>query len=156
MDLRVEDVVIRKAVTIDSSSTVAKATEMMRRHSTSSLIVLTGKKIEGFLSTRDVVSRVVAKGLDSHKVLVKEVMTKPVIMMRPDTPLGEAMKVMLQRKIKKLPLVEGEKDKARIVGLISITDLVEFLPRIFSKLWEEILITVPAAPEEGEFSVVHA
>ena len=155
MELRVEDVVIRKVVTIDSSSTVAKATETMRRHSTSSLVVLTGKKVDGFLSTRDVVSRVVARGLDPHKVLVRDVMSKPVIMMRPDAPLGEAIKMMLQRKIKKLPLVEGERDKARLVGMISITDMVEFLPQIFSMVWEEVLMTVPAVPEEGEFSVVH-
>ena len=156
MDLRVEDVIVRKVVTIDSDSTVAKATETMRRHFSSSLVALTGKKIDGFLSTRDVVSRVVAKGLDPNKVLVKEVMTSPVIMMRPDTPLGEAIKVMLQRKIKKLPLVEGERDKARLVGLISITDLVEFLPQVFSTVWEGVLMTVPAAPEEGEFNVVRA
>jgi len=123
---------------------------------TSSLVVLSGKKIVGFLSTRDIVSNIVANGLDPKKVMVNEVMTSPVIMMRPDTPLGEAIKIMLQKKIKKLPIVEGDRDKARLVGLFSITDMVEYHPYIFSILWEEILMTVPAVPEEGEFNLVHA
>jgi len=156
MDLRVEDVILRKVVTIDSESTVEEATEKMHSSFTSSLVVLSGKKIVGFLSTRDIVSNVVANGLDPKKVMVNEVMTSPVIMMRPDTPLGEAIKIMLQKKIKKLPIVEGERDKARLVGLFSITDMVEYHPYIFSILWEEILMTVPAVPEEGEFNLVHA
>jgi CBS domain-containing protein len=156
MDLRVEDVILRKVVTIDSESTVEEATEKMHSSFTSSLVVLSGKKIVGFLSTRDIVSNIVANGLDPKKVLVNEVMTSPVIMMRPDTPLGEAIKIMLQKKIKKLPIVEGDRDKARLVGLFSITDMVEYHPYIFSILWEEILMTVPAVPEEGEFNLVHA
>jgi CBS domain-containing protein len=156
MDLRVEDVILRKVVTIDSESTVEEATEKMHSSFTSSLVVLSGKKIVGFLSTRDIVSNIVANGLDPKKVMVNEVMTSPVIMMRPDTPLGEAIKIMLQKKIKKLPIVEGDRDKARLVGLFSITDMVEYHPYIFSILWEEILMTVPAVPEEGEFNLVHA
>ncbi len=156
MDLRVEDVILRKVVTIDSESTIEEATKKMHNCFTSSLVVLSGKKIVGFLSTRDIVSNVVAKGLDPKKVMVNKVMTSPVILMRPDTPLGEAIKVMLQKKIKKLPIIEGDKDKAKLVGLFSITDMVEYHPDIFSILWEEILMTVPAVPEEGEFSLVHA
>ncbi|NVM24176.1 MAG: CBS domain-containing protein, partial [Desulfobacterales bacterium] len=122
MVLRIEDVVIRKVITIDSRSSITEATEVMHRYATSSLVVLSGKKIDGILSTRDVIARVVAKGLDPTTILVEDVMTSPVIMMRPDTPLGEAIKIMIQRKIKKLPLVTGEKNNARLVGLLSLTD----------------------------------
>jgi len=153
MDLCIEDVLIRKVVTIDSEATVTDATDSMRRDSTSSLVVLSGKKIVGFLSTRDIVSRVVAKGLDPNRVHVKHVMSRPVIMARPDIPLGEAIKIMIQHKIKKLPLIVGEKDNANLVGMLSLTDMVEFHPGIFSTLWEEILITVPATAEEGEYCV---
>ncbi len=156
MDLCIEDVLIRKVVTIDSDSTVTEATDSMRRDSTSSLVVLSDKKIVGFLSTRDIVSRVVAKGLDPNRVLVRHVMSSPVIMARPDTPLGEAIKIMIQHKIKKLPLIAGEKDNADLVGMLSLTDMVEFHPGVFSTLWEEVLITVPATPEEGEYCVARS
>jgi len=82
-----------------------------------------------------------------------EVMSSPVIMMRPETPLGEAIKVMLQRKIKKLPIVSGGKSRARLVGMVSLSDLVEFHSWVFSDTWENVLMTVPAVLEEGEFVV---
>ena len=153
MSLRIEDVLIRKVITIDSGCFTTEATERMRHYSTSCLVVLNENKIVGILTTRDVVSRVVSKGLDPDKVPVSDVMTSPVIMMRPETPLGEAIKIMLQRKIKKLPLITGEKDSARLVGMLSLTDLIEFHPNVFSSLWERVLMTVPSFPVEGEFIV---
>ena len=153
MVLKIEDVVIRKVITIDSRSSILEATEVMQRYATSSLVVLSGKKIDGILSTRDIIARVVAKGLDPATISVEDVMTSPVLMMRPDTPLGEAIKIMIQRKIKKLPLVTGEKNNAKLVGLLSLTDLVEFHPYIFSTMWEQVLMTIPTIPEEGEFIV---
>jgi CBS domain-containing protein len=153
VELRVEDVLVRKVITIDSECTVKEATELLARHSTSSLVVLTGNAISGILTTRDIVSRVVSEGLDPESIPVKDVMTSPVIMMRTDTPLGEAIKVMLQRKIKKLPIFEGERDNARLVGMISLTDMIEYHPDIFSDLWTRVLMTVPGMAEQGEIHV---
>lgn len=153
MELHVEDVLVRKAVTIDSESTVKEATELMERYSTSSLVVLTDGVITGILTTRDVVSRVVSNGLDPRKVPVKDVMTSPVIMMKTDTPLGEAIKIMLQNKIKKLPIFEGERDNAMLVGMVSLTDMMEYHPEIFTDLWTQVLMTVPAMTDQGEVHV---
>jgi malate dehydrogenase (oxaloacetate-decarboxylating) len=153
MELRLEHVLIRKAITIDSEATVKEASEEMGRLSTSSLVVLSNKRVVGILTTQDVVVRVAAKGLDPEEVLVGDVMSSPVIMMRPETPLGEAIKVMLQRKIKKLPIVSGGKMRARLVGMVSLSDLVEFHSWVFSATWETVLMTVPAVPEEGEYVV---
>ena len=127
---------------------------MMNENYTSCLVVLTGNIIDGILTTRDVIFRVVAKGMDPEKVYVKEVMTKPVIIMRPETPLTEAIKIMLQKRIKKLPLIEGERSNARLVGLLSLSDLVEYHPEIFSELWEETLITEGTVEERGEVVIV--
>jgi CBS domain-containing protein len=153
MELRIEDVIIRKVVTIDSRATVREASHKMDRLSTSSLVVLSGKRIVGILTTQDVVIRVAAKGLNPEEVLVKDVMSSPVIMMKPETPLGEAIKVMLQKKIKKVPLVSGGNRRAKLIGMVSLSDLVEFHPWIFSITWEKVLMTIPAVPEEGEFVV---
>lgn len=154
MDLHIEDVLIRKVVTINSEFTIKQATDMMSENYTSCLVVLTGNIIDGILTTRDVIFRVVAKGMDPEKVYVKEVMTKPVIIMRPETPLTEAIKIMLQKRIKKLPLIEGERSNARLVGLLSLSDLVEYHPEIFSELWEETLITEGTVEERGEVVIV--
>jgi len=153
MELRIEDVIIRKVITIDSEASSQDATNKMKQYSTSCLVVLSENRIDGILTTRDLITRVVARGLEPGKVRVTDIATRPVIMMRPETPLEEAIKIMLQRKIKKIPLISGDKDNARLYGLLSLTDIIEYHSEIFSTLWEQLIMTVPAAGIEGVFTI---
>ena len=118
MGLRLEDVVVRKVVTISPDVNVRDATDLMEEKSTSCLVVLVDGMIEGILTSRDVIQRVVARGTHPSDVTVGEIATHPVIVLKPETFLGEAIKVMLQRRIKKIPLVDGG---GRLVGLVSLS-----------------------------------
>jgi len=153
MGIRIDEVMIRKAVTIESGESIQNATESMQKNSSSSLIVTKKGKITGILTTRDVVSRVVAKGLDPAKLTVGDVMSSPVIMLRPETALSEALKIMIQRKIKKVPLITGDEEKAELIGLVSFSDVVEYHTDVFNELWQELLLTVPAIEVQGEFMI---
>ena len=153
MGIRIDEVMIRKAVTIESGESIQNATESMQKNSSSSLIVTKKGKITGILTTRDVVSRVVAKGLDPAKLTVGDVMSSPVIMLRPETPLSEALKIMIQRKIKKVPLITGDEEKAELIGLVSFSDVVEYHTDVFNELWQELLLTVPAIEVQGEYMI---
>ena len=153
MGIRIDEVMIRKAVTIESRESIQNATESMQKNSSSSLIVTKKGKITGILTTRDVVSRVVAKGLDPAKLRVGDVMSSPVIMLRPETPLSEALKIMIQRKIKKVPLIIGDEEKAELIGLVSFSDVVEYHTDVFNELWQELLLTVPAIEVQGEYMI---
>ena len=149
MNICVEDVLIRKGITVDIDTSVKDATELMDRSSTSCLVVISKNRIKGILTTRDVISRVIARGHDPSQMTVGEVMTHPLIAVREDTPLEEAVKIMFQNKIKKLPIVLGEGDDLALVGLLSLTDIVENHTEIFADLWEQVLMTVPADMEKG-------
>jgi predicted transcriptional regulator len=81
-------------------------------------------------------------------------MSKPVIMMRPEAPLEEAIRIMLQHKIKKIPLVTSHANEDRLVGLLSLSDIIESHSEIFSQLWEEALMIATVIAEKGEFVVV--
>jgi CBS domain-containing protein len=105
--------------------------------------------IKGILTTRDVISRVIARGYDPSQMTVGEVMTSPLLAVREDTPLEEAVKIMFQNKIKKLPIMLGEGDDLVLVGLLSLTDIVENHTEIFADLWEQMVMTVPADMEKG-------
>ena len=133
MGLRLEDVVMRIVVTISPEVTMRDATYLMEKKSTSCLVVMVDGRIEGILTSRDVIQRVVA--------------THPIIVLKPETFLSEAIKVMLQRKIKKIPLVD---DGGRLVGLVSLTDIIEFHSELFSALWERIIMMEPAMLVEDE------
>ncbi|MGD2201356.1 MAG: CBS domain-containing protein [Candidatus Bathyarchaeota archaeon] len=150
MDLRIEDVLIRKVVTVPSDCTVEEAVKTMDRHSTSCLVILSEGRVDGIVTNRDMVYRLVAEGLDPSTTYVQEIATSPVVLLKPDDYLGEAIKIMLQKKIKKIPLVNVEGENARLVGLLSFSDLVEYHSDLFATLWEQVLITVPASGlEEG-------
>lgn len=147
MGLRLEDVVVRKVVTISPEACTRDAIHLMEEKSTSCLVVMVEGRIEGILTSRDVIQRVVARGLDPSGVTVGEIATHPVIVLKPETFLGEAIKVMLQRRIKKIPLVD---DGGRLVGLISLSDIVEFHSELFSALWERIIMMEPETFVENE------
>ncbi len=150
MGLRLEDVVVRKVVTISPEVSVRDATDLMEEKSTSCLVVMVEGTIEGILTSRDVIQRVVARGTHPSEVTVGEIATHPVIVLKPETFLGEAIKVMLQRRIKKIPIVDGG---GRLVGLVSLSDIVEFHSELFSALWERIIMMEPATFVEDEICV---
>ena len=147
MELHLEDVVVRKVVTISPETCMKDAVDLMDEKSTSCLVVMVDDRIEGIVTSRDVIQRVVARGLDPSGVTVGEIATHPIIVLKPETFLSEAIKVMLQRKIKKIPLVD---DGGRLVGLVSLSDIIEFHSELFSALWERIIMMEPAMLVEDE------
>jgi predicted transcriptional regulator len=70
----------------------------------------------GIITERDLLKRVVAEARDANKTKVKDVMSSPLVVVEPSMDLEEAVKLMFQMKIKKLPVVDGK----RLVGLVSI------------------------------------
>jgi len=133
MDLRVEDVMVRKVVTVESEFNVKYAARMMSYLGISSLVVLSKGKVVGILTERDVVGRVVAKGLDPEKVFVNDVMSNPVVVVKPNIPLENAVKVMLMRSIKKLPVLGGANGE-ELVGMLSLTDVTKLHPTIYANM----------------------
>ena len=124
--LRVEDVMVREVVTINGDYSVRNAAEIMNKFEIGSLIVVNEGKTVGIMTERDVLKRVVAESRDARKTKVKDVMTSPLIVTAPKIELEEAVKLMFQMKIKKLPVVDGK----RLVGLLSLTDVARFHPQM--------------------------
>lgn len=151
MSLRIEDVTVRKVVTIDPNSTVMEASRVMNRHSTSSLVVVENDSIDGIMTTKDVIGKVVARGVDPSDIFVRDVMSSPVVKMRLNDNLDEAVDTMLKRNIKKLVLVNGHTDHEKPVGMLSLTDVVELFPKIFSAIRE--IADMVENPEGSKFYV---
>jgi len=76
----------------------------------------------GILTERDLMTRVLARGLDPDRTPVREVMTPNPICVPPETPVSDAVVLMLERGFRHLPLVAGKK----VVGVFSVRDA---LPR---------------------------
>ena len=130
MPSRVEDVMVREVVTVNENSSVKEAAEVMNKFEIGSVIVVNEGKTVGIVTERDVLKRVVAESKDAKKTRVGDVMTSPLVVVGPKIELEEAVKLMFQMKIKKLPVVEGK----RLVGLLSLTDVARFHPQMMRML----------------------
>ncbi len=126
MPLKVEDVMVKDVITISYRASVKRAAQVMNKHEIGCLIVVKGRKAVGIVTERDMLKRVVAKAANPQKTKVEEIMSHPLIVVEPDMDLEDAVKLMFEMKIKKLPVVE----RGKLVGLISITDIARFHPHI--------------------------
>jgi CBS domain-containing protein len=85
------------------------------------LLVIQGDRLVGILSERDYARKVILKGKSSMKTSVQEIMTERVFVVEPQRSMEEAMALMPEKRLRHLPVVEGE----QVVGLVSIGDLVK-------------------------------
>ena len=134
MSLCVQDVMVRQVLTIDPSQNAKNAARLMGKFGVSSLIVSSDEDIVGILTQRDILTRVVSSGQDPETVTIQEIMTEPIIIVKPETPLDEAIKIMFRERIKKLPVMCREEERMKLVGILSITDVARLQPRLIEEM----------------------
>lgn len=108
---------------IAPDATVYRAIELMSEKRVGCLLVLVGGRLAGIVSERDYARKVILQGRSSQQTQVREIMSKPVLFVTPDQTLDEAMRLMTTRRIRHLPVLEGE----NVMGVLSIGDLVSWL-----------------------------
>jgi CBS domain-containing protein len=109
-----------KVISVDPRATVMEAAVLMNLHRIGFLVVIDGERPVGVFSERDILRRVVVARLDPGKTLVNEVMSTEMLVCNLTTSVEEARSVMKNRRIRHLPVVDGQD---RLVGLVSIGDL---------------------------------
>ena len=123
MSLKVKDVMVTNIITIEAGATARKAAELMNRHDIGCIIVVNYDKPIGIVTERDMLKRIMLQGRDPRRGRISYIMSKPLITVSPETDLREAINLMTERRIKKLPVVED----SNLLGLLSITDIVRSL-----------------------------
>jgi CBS domain-containing protein len=121
----VGDVVSEKGATINRiapDATVFAAVKAMVDANSGSLLVTEDDEIVGIITERDYLRRVAIEGKTSKGTTVREIMTAEVIYVEPSCDVEEALALMTDRRIRHLPVVDGDSLK----GLVSIGDLVRF------------------------------
>ncbi|HEX8100594.1 MAG TPA: CBS domain-containing protein [Actinomycetota bacterium] len=116
--MRVSEIMTNAAVIDTADDTLAEAAQKMWKQQTGSLLVTDGDDLVGIITERDIL-KAVATGTALQEARISEVMTKDVITVGPGTSLREAAKIMADRWIRHLPVVDGGK----LVGVISQRDL---------------------------------
>jgi len=120
--MRVSEIMTEAAVLDQADDTLVEAARKMWKQQTGSLLVMDGDDLVGILTERDIL-KAVAAGARLDEVRISEVMTKDIITVGPQTTLREAAKIMADRWIRHLPVVDGGK----LVGIVSQRDLAGIL-----------------------------
>lgn len=106
--------------TVPRDTTVAAAVRTMTANNVGIVAVLEGERLVGVFSERDVVQRVVARGLDADRTRVADVMTTQLVIADADENYQSAMRKMDQANIRHLPVMGG----GRVLSMLSIRDLM--------------------------------
>ena len=102
---------------------VTECVRLMTASKVGALIVIDGKRLTGIFTERDALNKVLAGGLDPGKTKVSEVMTKNPYCIKPTTTVGDAMKLITERRFRHLPIV----DNGTVLAVVSSGDLTHWL-----------------------------
>jgi CBS domain-containing protein len=144
--MKASDVMTRKVLTVRPETSVANAIQVMLDNNVSGLPVLDNGKVVGILTEGDLLrrsetgterhrprwleilmgpGRMAGEYVRAHGRRVKEIMTADLVSVAGDTPLDEVVGLMERRRIKRVPVIEGE----ALVGVVSRLDLLRALLR---------------------------
>lgn len=140
--MKVKDIMARNIAYINPNATVTEAAQLMQKHNVGSIPVCDQTGVLGIVTDRDIVVRNVAHGTDPQKTPVKNVMTSQVATITPDMELEQVSKVMAEKQVRRLPVVENN----MLVGMIALGDIATDAryDTEASKALSEI--SMPAAP----------
>ena len=107
-------------VTITPEESAALAARLLSRHELGALPVCAADgTLAGIVTDRDIVTRCVAAGEEPGRVPVRDIMSPAPSVITPETPISDAARLMAQRQVRRLPVVE----QGHVVGMLSLGDL---------------------------------
>ena len=107
--------------TIDPAASVFEAVQAMAQKDIGALVVVEHDQIVGMITERDYARKVALMARASRDTPLREIMTSPVMYVRPHQTSEQCMALMTENRLRHLPVMEG----GRLIGLISIGDLVK-------------------------------
>lgn len=116
----IREVMTKDPTTLREGASVAEAATLMKTQDIGNIIVMDDSgQVAGILTDRDIVIRAVAENRSTAETTVGDICTRDLTTLSPDDNVGAAVRMMTDKAIRRLPVVEGGKP----VGIVSIGDL---------------------------------
>lgn len=122
-DKPVSSIMTPHVVTVLFSDPIIVAVNKMITHDIGAVIVMSAGKPIGIITEKDILTRVILEEKDPRKTFCQNIMSKPLIMVSPDTKIGKALDIMRQNNIRRLPVIEEDELK----GIITEKDIIRKL-----------------------------
>ena len=116
----IREVMTSNPSSVEPSQSVADAARLMKQEDVGVTPVVEGGRLVGTLTDRDIVVRVVAEGKDPQSVTVRDVASTDLVTVDPQQDLDEALRLMAQHQVRRLPVVEED---GRLVGVVAQADV---------------------------------
>jgi CBS domain-containing protein len=119
-DLPVKEIMTREVCTSGKSESLLNASRKMIRFGVGSVVVVEDHRPVGIVTEKDILVKVVAKNKVPSEVMLEDIMTHPILTIKPTTSLREAADLMQRRGIRRLPVVDG----SNLIGIVTDTDIL--------------------------------
>ena len=116
--MNVREVMTTNPRTVSPNDSIQIAARIMKEEDTGVVPIVDNGRAIGLVTDRDIVVRAVADGAQANKP-VREIATSDIVCATPDMSTREATRIMAERQIRRLPVVEGD----RLVGIVSLGDI---------------------------------
>ena len=116
----IREVMTSNPCTIDADKPVSYAAKMMRDEDVGLAPIVEGNRLVGTLTDRDIALRVVAEGRDPDSTTVRDVASTDIVTVDPEQDLDEALRLMAEHQVRRLPVVEED---GRVVGVVAQADV---------------------------------
>jgi CBS domain-containing protein len=134
----VRDVMTRNVKSVGTNQPLIEAIQLMYKFDIGSIIVIQRAKPVGIITDRDIIRNIAMSQLDPVNLKAKDLMSTPLITIEENASIEEAVQIMIRRKIKRLPVVKGEK----LTGIITVTDIAKTTPQLV-KVFEDLMWNKP-------------
>ncbi len=135
-ELQVREIMNSPAVTIEEDKTILEAARLMKESDVGGIVVINQEKPVGILTRTDIIEKLLADEKDPKETRVREIMTSPITTVDASTNIQEASKLMRNRRISRLAVMYKDK----LVGMVSMRDLVRVTPELIDILSEKAMI----------------
>lgn len=141
MEQKVSDIMREDVYTTKKSTSIVDAVKEMKSRKIGSVVVVSDAEALGIVTSTDVLYKAIAEGLDLKKTTVGDIMSSPLVVVGPDATPQEAVSLMAEYKIKKLPVVVDGK----LIGILAASDLITQSPEFMNVL---VNLVVPGAEQQ--------
>jgi CBS domain-containing protein len=115
----IRDVMTANPTSCQPSTTIVEAAKVMAQEDVGPVPIVEGGRVVGLVTDRDLVVRVLAEGRDPNSTTIGEIASADLVTVEPDTNLDEALTLMGQNQVRRLPVVEG----GQLVGIVAQADV---------------------------------